>query len=74
MRILAVLSASALVLLAGCSYFKPSKVFVGSVAPVQSFAPVQTTALQTAPITQYVDPQRPVDCPRYVIDAEDECY
>jgi hypothetical protein len=68
MKTLSLLAAAAMLILAGCSSLKPSTLLVGSVgaAPIQ-----QSAIIAPAPI---VNPQRPLDCPRYVVDSESACY
>jgi hypothetical protein len=68
MKTLSLLAAAALLIVAGCSSFRPSTLLVGSVGAAPS---VQSPTVAVTPI---VDPQRPLDCPRYVVDAESACY
>jgi hypothetical protein len=88
MRIVTVLSVSAVFLLTGCTSFKPSILTVGSVGtllpppPAIGGAPaniapaptnIATAPAETAP-TGGFNVQRPVDCAEYVIDIDDACY
>jgi hypothetical protein len=73
-------SAFALVgalLVAGCDTVTPTPgtVSVGSVTPTPPIATRSVTNVSSATLTErQINPQRPRDCPRYVVDPDDPCY
>jgi hypothetical protein len=72
-------SAFALVgalLVAGCDTVTPVRttVSVGSVAVPQPTSRSVAVVSSTALTERQINPQRPRDCPRYVVDPDDPCY
>jgi hypothetical protein len=77
MKSAGLLAVGAALFCAGCSTTGanlPSEATLGSIAREGGYYTGRYNTDLTEYYRRYGDPQRPVDCPRYVVDPDDECY